>query len=876
MINPISSSSYTPRWVQHMPDLNLPSNPTIPDVVPTLLIGIGPTARQVLQQLAKHLKDLYGRIDLPGIRLLQIELEVPGALAPNLVGGEILSEAYVQKISPRMDSVEKNIKSPGLRHIRWWYSAGLDMTHRPLGRIALINDVLGGLEQSRVYSSLHRILANESIGKMYVIASAADSFGSCIAFDMALLAKIASDNRLERSSLVLFMNDVRTGLDGDQYDREARTLASLDELDRLQHNRYVHFNYNLTSAHATLRRNLNNSIFDKVLVVHGSLSQPNMLGNADPVISATANVMLAMLNQRTETPVSRWVGGGERVDNTTLVTLMTASAFHIPLRLMTEVLRWRMVEHLVQSWRHQLMGNPNTSFSLKDAFAWLSGKRGSNPLNNEFLRWLADVQQGERVFMYEASTVHNASSIFSRALIEQVARLLNNEDPLFQVSSGCLLFAIEFVEQVTNSLRLGQKHIERTGTLSQTGPVLQAMIQTADVAMRQLNEWQKLFRSSGLAEIIDERLNEVRDKLTDWGRDADWKQQVWSEDSEELFFKPLKLHEMGKPSATERAMQLTGWIISQDEFDRPQLCFAVYPPKFGIFTGRERDMLLQALDKLAGYFIQGPEKRMSIAAILESSHEIAETVSAQLTGYGRHAIESQYDIVEAAKRVAAVPETSFLITGDARAGQLLAQGRSNQFGEILASGDRETVLWLRLRNNVPLAALTTYQTLRSERAGNDSHQHVFEAESLAARATRKLASQKFSKDGLDFDAEFRSILHDGQLLELFARAAILGWIRLDESGQIVLEWEEVTEVLSVTGSWEQALRCFCLDWPANKKLPGPLKNALIDAIDRASEQDLEWPKNCESFMKDVIMPMKGSSYRRVAWILDVIITDISN
>jgi hypothetical protein len=864
-----------PRWRKQLPDLSIPDEETKGIIIPTFIVSIGPTGRAIILRVLKDLKETHGTTRVGGFSYLHVDIHTADAKAEILSSGKSLISEDTVVLTPNIDIVERNYKQPSMRHIRWWYSTDIDSSCRSMGRLGLMNDLIQGFEQSKIYTSLRGRVSRPGT-KLWVIASAADSLGANIAFDIALLAQKASNKQIDNSGLILLLHDTRVGDEVDAYDREVRTLASLEELDRLHHNRQVHFHYNLTSPDSQLRISEDHTIYDQVFILNAYEGSIPITGQPSNTIQSTAEFLLDQLNSKVDSAVGSWISSHVRVnDEITLTSSLGVSSFRLPLNVIADIIKWRMVDAIIDHWRKLLLGDEQLTLLHQSSTRWLSGEKGNYAPRKPFFQYLASILKGSPTTL-DVSELSNIIATFEQHLIQQVVAILNGEDSSFITSSGRLKLAVNFLEQMSLSFQTIQRRIPTTPLGVHLEPLVSVMIEFSNNLVSKLKLWERNFRRVGLPDMIQAHLDSNRNKLKELLGEESWKEPIWSEDSEEKIFSALCQETDGRSSPLHTALHTTGWLVEVDENNQLFLNFAVYPvgtnPKLGSYTPVQKEEIVDALFILADLLGRNYlRKTLNLSTILEKTQGMKDQAIAQIMKC--ESLSLEYDIIKAASLTAS-SEKYFLLIGDETTGEALLEKLPRKYDSFILVDDKNKAVGYYLRTNISLQAVNSYVSLKEGLNIIDPRQYVFAAEAISTQALRK-ARKANPKRLPTYDATFRSLLHDGELVELFVRSAVKKVIYKDDSGKIIFKFNERVETLSHIGYWEDALQCFTMKWPGeeNSPLSSIFKRELIGYLDL---HEIDWNEDCNQFRQDVVEPMKSSREMRIAWIIDVILEEIGN
>jgi len=423
------------------------------------------------------------------------------------------------------------------------------------------------------------------------------------------------------------------------------------------------------------------------------------------------------------------------------------------------------------------------------------------------------------------------------------------------------------------------KNLIFTPPIPDSGNLFSAMSDACDNYSRQLNDWRRLFQLSGLPTRIGKFMDESRENLEQSLGHSEWSRRLWSTQVEQNYFNYLLESNSGQSSLLDLALSVTGWTLESVPGESARLSFAVYPyqaeSRFGVFKSDEQEKIIRALTALGSYITQGQAKSITLASIIRDSPGVLDRIADEM----RRSLEPaanepvEYDTFKATGLGTKVRDDLIIVGPDDQSSlEMLSEQLPGAARQVILGSDPETIVCFRLRSNVPLHTMTYYSHLREEVGlTNDLHgQYVFEAENLVFMAN--LLGQKIDPG----DVAFRQLLHDGELVELFTRAAVLGMICANQTRQITLDLDDQNYILSES-LWQDALLRLAVEWPGKREqrfFGTPAKRRFVERINAESKSGETWSENCRQFSKQILEPMKFSRDDPLARVMEFILNEI--
>lgn len=735
------------------------------DLVPTIIVGLGPVGRIVLSQVAQALNGRFTRRgDLP-VRLLQIDVQPQTGAAPQ-PPDYLLPDEWVL-LRPNYTEISRTLQSypEQWSHMDWYEPTAAAEYGRARGRMALFYDLRNGADNSTLYRGLKRTAQGMDKPRLRVVGSTFDDVAAGMLIDISWLMWLVTRRNvdvelwltgpLNRDWSPRLDNPARTV---SQFEQRARTLATLREIERFQRNAIVPLHY---VPREMGQEEFHQEVDSAVVQTLFLFEAPPGATNIDDHLATLTDSLVALLNPNVQKEVtehlSRFQADAGAMANMAaqgLVCGMGAYAVATPLAPLREALAWRLVHDLVCEARTGLM----PAQRLKSDGTYEEQTPGAGGVSRE------DVE----AFITTHRTRLNDAS-FLQAVAARVADTLNGEDgdlpPLAR--SGGIRRARKWLEMLRNVLN-------QQGQSTAAAP-LSSLI-------RELEEWDN-FLIRQLCPAAGERLRAARERLKAlttqggraWSIDAQLEWPAYRTGMRSWLDQPSSA---GSGEAIVRAAQRFGWQVTYDPVARAwpvelwipdgEYVWAGRPPATGeMVAPRDAAAILDRLYKLA----------------VPLAHNAGERADA-LT---RAADMANTSWLEAAKPRLGVNEmivTRFLAGANSILSLLAARetdttvkvrealGSTGDAQKVVgcAIEDRTTVTLLRVRDRVPLSAVHLYG---DDRDGNNawdanavsSAHYVWRGEQVAAA----------HETGERMGSRFVGYLErDEYLVDLYARAVLIG------------------------------------------------------------------------------------------------------
>jgi len=874
-------SSALPEWLStaQANPLHPHSTKYLSGFLPTMIVSIGPSARVVLEQIAARLKLMAGTLQFPGMALLAVDV-IPkaGHTPPSPQRGKLLPEQYVL-LTPDLANIESNILDPMFRHVRWWWQGNTPNYYgRAIARLGVVSDLLKGFSGSILMKQLRRGLTQPST-KVWVIASAADIVGASMMYDVAMLARNAGGGNISRLSLVLLLQDASTGKEVDHTDREARTFASLIELERLGRNDTVHLHY--SAVDAELRFQYHQALFDDIFLVNANPHLTSTVGQPNPVLATTADTLFTLLSPGVNRSLFDWLLPRQPMGEEVLVTALGAYSFRLPRQALLQVLKARLVHKMIASLREKLSGDSTLTPSRKHVLAWLNGQGISAPVDT-LLAGIAKAV-GDPLFQAGSPNTFDTLRNLATSLPPKLAAILNGEDLEFQDFAGRLGMARRFVEELDAVMEIALRKFN-----GQPLVTIQKCRQLVRNILDDLKAWQNVWGLSGILAISNELYKEAQGRFSnECGRKSAHISVIDENAEEDHFTNYFSVSNALHEPILQKMPAYTGWHWIYDEkYSHDKVAFSMALPAGQVWLDcRNPEEILRSLEKLVDSFLGIITTSVTLAKELNKIKNQSNTRYQQSINdlKLKSMISVEFDPFKAdailGPSIRKIREATFLISGDSAAKDLLYESLDKAPQKCDALDD-ETATLLQVTTQIPLRSLKLYEATEASYVPTDSILHVFESECLMNRARQQRALAR-QKKPLLFEPASRVIFQDGELVELFARALALRKIH-KKKGRILYELEPGRDVtLADPADWVKAMQTFTLVWPDQDASPfGPgQRKRNIDALEREIyAHRTEWGRLCAEVRKGILEAMKASERTKeqeLAWVLEAVLAELS-
>lgn len=785
---PTAAPDQTPAWLRRLDTpakmLGLANDASESgDLVPTIIVGLGPVGRIVLSQVAQALNGRFARRDQLPVRLLQVDVQPmsgPDLTRPDyLLPDEwVLLRADFHLISGTLQS------QPELwEHMDWYEPTAAAGYGRARGRMALFYDLRNGADNSVIYRGLKTAATNMNKPRLRVVSSTFDDVGSGMLIDISWLMWLATSRNV----------DVELWLTGPvnrdwspqlsnpgralpQSEQRVRTLATLREIARFQRNAVVPLHY--------VPRNMGQEEFHQV--VDSAVVQTLFLFEAKGTTSSVedhlatlTDSLIALLNPSVQKEVTEHLGrfqakAGELVNRTGegLVCGMGAYAVTTPLAALREALAWRLVHDLVCEARTGLL--PGRLLKSDGKYDAQNPDTASGaPIRRTEVE---DFIEGHRAFLHDDR--------FRQAVAAWIANLMNGEDgdtPALARSGG---------------IRRARKCVDMLRTVLRQEGEESAALPLTDLS-RELETWDT-FLGNDLCPATAERLEAARGRLRalatqggrSWSIDEKLEWPSYQADMRSWLDRPSRAM---AGEAIVRAAQRFGWQVGYDPVSRS------WPVELWIPDGE----FIWAGQPIGPGQLSAPRDS---AVILDRLYQLALPLAFNA--------KSNADVLSHAARMdsrtwieAAAPRLSVndmtitrLLAGANSIYPLLAARQTDTTARILgalkgtgnaqavvgcATDDTTTVTLLRVRDRVPMSAVFLYG---DDRDGNNAWDmnsvtpahYVWRGEQIAAE----------HESGQRIGSRFVGFLErDEKLVDLYARAVLFGLYKATRDGVAISDAE---------------------------------------------------------------------------------------
>lgn len=353
-------NAITPAWITRLTEENVlvqheQSAEGIEPLRDTLLIGLGPAGREVLSQIADVLNMRFGKKWPANLRMLQIDVQ-PHSDPSVITRPNNLSIEQWVLLRPDLEEIRKNLRDhpKDWEHIEWYGKTEPDYA-RSNGRIALFSDLRNGSGNSSVWASLQKALGGLDKPIIRIIGTTFDDVSSGMLIDMVRLTQIVATTELYPIQLWLAgpMSvdwSKRLGERGRLLkpdDQQARTLATLRELERFQQNLPIQYDFVAKSSPQDQLR----QVYSFAVVQDVYIFEPKTGSTPEhDSLASMADCLLALFSQKASDDLAGHLGKSRAEANakTTLkgigkVSALGSYTIRIPVNPLRRAIAWRMV-----------------------------------------------------------------------------------------------------------------------------------------------------------------------------------------------------------------------------------------------------------------------------------------------------------------------------------------------------------------------------------------------------------------------------------------------------------------------------------------------------------------------------------------------------
>lgn len=497
-----------PAWLRRLDDGRKtlvpsapPSTTAVDDLIPTIIIGLGPVGRIVLSQIAQALRARHGGQLPEQVRLLQIDVRPKGVDGPPLTTPDYLEPAEWILLEPDLAQIADNIRQrpEAWPHLDWFEPTAGEDYARAAGRMGLFYDLKDGADRSILWRGLTRLATKLDQPKLRLVGSTFDDVGSGMLVDMAWLMQLNKGSQV----------DVELWLSGPvnqdwparvnqpyqmvrRDDQHARTLATLRELERFESNDPAPFHY-VADRHtqAQFRQRSSAAVVQTLYL----FVPPDEKTALDDHLAALADGLLATLYTKVQQKIAQHMTRtGPKANELTnderigMASSLGAFSVRLPLGWIDDALAWRAIyESLFES---RIGLHPLVSLTAGGTYQKYDPEQTpDDPVAR---------RESAEAFVARFSR-HYDSDAFLYSLTRQINNRLNGEvggEPALN-RVGSLVTTRRWLQAVRNLLN--QEVADR------------ALDHVRDLD-RQLEAWQG-FLEQQLHPLIERRLREARERL---------------------------------------------------------------------------------------------------------------------------------------------------------------------------------------------------------------------------------------------------------------------------------------------------------------------------------------------------------------------------
>lgn len=350
-----------PAWIKQLDDrkiLQSGADAQAGNLTPTVIMGLGPVGRAVLNEIAQNLRARYGGRLPEEVRLLQIDVHPRKSRTTPPTKPRYLTPDQWVLLQPDLSEINSEMQ---LDPDRWphlnWYDP-IATSGRMMARMGVFYDLKNGADESVLWNSLSHAANRLDKPRLRLVGSTFDDVGSALLVDVARLMQIISDS--DKDVELWLSGPVGVDWGGQvndpdrptrRSDQAARTLATLRELERFQRNARIPFHYvGSGSSQSQLRSETNSAVVQTLY-----LFEPETPGmTVDDHLGVIADCLLATIHQPVQQTISQHLSlnqqtAGRFVNESGIGTVCSIGSHTVrtPLGLLEEALGWRLLYELL-------------------------------------------------------------------------------------------------------------------------------------------------------------------------------------------------------------------------------------------------------------------------------------------------------------------------------------------------------------------------------------------------------------------------------------------------------------------------------------------------------------------------------------------------
>jgi hypothetical protein len=440
------------------------------DLVNTVIIGLGPAGEAVLEDAAAVMHERYGEVLPDNVRLLQVDVKPLEEMAN---GGEFKPPSGLHAdqwalLRPNLKEIQDNLRaSPDdWPHLDWYVNAA-PTYDRANGRLALFYDLKDGPDSSVLWTSLDAALRDLKNPQIRLVGTTFDDVSSGILVDVARLVHLISRSPVDvQFWLVGPLKREWSSRLGQRHRRlrpneqQMRTLATLRELSRFEHNAPVPFVYvPPNNPHSDLR-----SSFDAAIVQTAFLfEQADARSSEEDLFATIADGVLALLQPEANRSLKDHLADTRhRVsalvnedDGEGVVSALGTYTLRVPVAAMRDALSWRMVRDVLFEDTLGILPQEEVDLEIGE-YRKLNPLTASPSRPRPLREWRQEITQ--LVDQYEGRW---DTSAFKLEVSQRLNAVLNGEDTTassFLLRVGALEDALDWMKLLHSVL--GRRHAQ--------------------------------------------------------------------------------------------------------------------------------------------------------------------------------------------------------------------------------------------------------------------------------------------------------------------------------------------------------------------------------------------------------------------------------
>lgn len=462
---------------------------------PTVIIGVGPVGRIVLNQIAETLRGRYGGEIPDEIRLLQIDVQLKNSPLPRLQKPFYLRDGEYRLLEPNVEEVNNLMERNANKYPHWrWYNPFQD-SGRMHGRMAIFYDLQGGTDQSRLWTSLSYAVHKLEHPQLRVVGSTFDDTSGMLV-DVARLVQLIVGANIDVEMWLSgpvkksWGAQLKNNKDISPNEQIVRNLATLRELERFQCNLPAPFYY-VAPDHIQqqLRGTSNAAVIQTIYLFEPKTTDTEVEDHLAVISDSLMVMMLDKVSSRIKQEMNASISHAGKLineQNMGVIGLLGAYTVRTPILLIEKALIWHLMYDI-------LFENAIGIYPFKQ---WKD-----NGQYQDINRYKLNIDENE-LFEDAVKFVSHYRNryqlpIFKKATSDRLNRFLNGEgDHPAQTSRAGLVRALSWLGEVIHEIEIKQV------------PEVEDMLKGVQA---QLENWEAFLKD--LAEEVEANWQKTRQEL---------------------------------------------------------------------------------------------------------------------------------------------------------------------------------------------------------------------------------------------------------------------------------------------------------------------------------------------------------------------------